>query len=85
MNADRIKKVQLFINTCLRRILRIHWPERISNVELWRRTRLRPVQDDITERKWRWIGHTLRKQESSITDKLFDMETLGQKASWQTK
>ena len=47
--------------------MKIHWPERISNDELWNRTRQRPVRDDITQRKWRWIGHTLRKQESSIT------------------
>ena len=67
MNAGPIKKIQSFINTCLRRIIKIHWPERISNNELWKRTSQRPVQDDITERKWRWIGHTLRKKESSIT------------------
>ena len=34
MNAGPIKKVQSFINTCLRRIMKIHWPERISNDEL---------------------------------------------------
>ena len=33
MNDNPIKKVQSFINTCLRRILKIHWPERISNDE----------------------------------------------------
>ena len=37
------QKLQVFINTCLRRILRIHWPDRISNQELWRRTKQKPV------------------------------------------
>ena len=32
------KRIQTFINGCLRRILHIHWPETISNMELWERT-----------------------------------------------
>jgi hypothetical protein len=31
-------KLQTFVNRCLQRILSIHWPEVISNEELWRRT-----------------------------------------------
>jgi len=31
-------KLQMFVNLCLRKILNIHWPEVISNEELWRRT-----------------------------------------------
>ncbi|VDO88352.1 unnamed protein product [Schistosoma margrebowiei] len=30
-----IKKVQVFINSCLRKILNIHWPDTISNSLLW--------------------------------------------------
>ena len=67
MNNTPINKVQSFVNTCLRKILRIHWPETISNTELWERTNQVPVRDDITQRKWRWIGHTLRKPEDCIT------------------
>ena len=32
-----ISKLQVFVNHCLQRILNIHWPEVISNEELWRR------------------------------------------------
>ena len=59
-----MKKLQAFINTCLRKILRIHWPETISNAALWEQTRQIPVKDDIIQRKWRWVGHTLRRPES---------------------
>ena len=45
----------------------MHWPEVISNTELWERTRQTPVKDDIRMRKWRWIGHTLRKPDDCIT------------------
>ena len=30
-----ISKLQVFVNRCLRRILNIHWPEVISNEELF--------------------------------------------------
>ena len=64
MNETPIKKLQSFINTCLRKILKIHWPELISNTALWEQTRQTPVKDDITLRKWKWVGHTLRRPES---------------------
>ena len=62
-----IQKIQAFINTCLRKILRIHWPETISNADLWQRTKQLPAEDEIKRRRWRWIGHTLRKPPSNIT------------------
>ncbi|VDP48313.1 unnamed protein product [Schistosoma curassoni] len=33
-----IKKVQVFINSCLRKTLNIHWPDAISNSLLWEST-----------------------------------------------
>ncbi|KAL3866766.1 hypothetical protein ACJMK2_044042 [Sinanodonta woodiana] len=65
--ATTMKKIQVFTNTCLRKILKIRWPERISNDELWQRTKQQPVKDDILQRRWRWIGHTLRKPAPNIT------------------
>ncbi len=61
------KKTQTFINNCLRRILRIHWPETFSNQELWQRTGQQPLDQTILQRRWRRIGHTLRKPPSNIT------------------
>ena len=60
-------KVQTFINSCLRRILSIHWPDTISNNDLWQRVGLPPVEEEIKRRRWGWIGHTLRKPNTSIT------------------
>ena len=59
------KENKVFINTCLRKILQIRWPDKISNEELWRRTNQQPVEEDILQRCWRWIGHTLRKPASN--------------------
>ena len=40
-----MKKIQTFI--CLRRILRIRWPETINNTELWKWTKQEPTEDKI--------------------------------------
>ena len=61
------KKVQTFINSCLRRILRIRWPITINNEDLWQRTNQRLADAEIMMRRCRWIGHTLRKPSTNIT------------------
>ena len=60
------KKLQTFINKCLRRILNICWPEVISNEDLWEKTQQCRIEESIKRRKWKWIGHTLRKPENNI-------------------
>ncbi|VDP43550.1 unnamed protein product [Schistosoma margrebowiei] len=62
-----IKKVQVFINSCLRKILNIHWPDTINNSFLWERTNQLPAEEEIRKRRWKWIGHTLRKSSNCIT------------------
>ncbi len=61
------RKIQTFINSCLRRILQIRWPDTVRNCDLLQRTNQLPVEQEIRKRKWRWIGHTLRKPSTSIT------------------
>jgi hypothetical protein len=60
--------MQAFINRWLRNILRIRWPETVTNKELRERTGQKPLDRQIKKRKWSWIGHTLRKP-SGITEK----------------
>ena len=62
-----MKKIQIFINNCLRRIIRLRWPDTISNEDLWQQTRQQPIEADIQRRRWRWIGHTLRKPATNTT------------------
>ena len=61
------RKIQTFFNTCLRRIYKIQWQEKIQNEGLWERVGQEPVAKQILRRKWGWIGHTLRKPASSTT------------------
>ncbi|VDO58755.1 unnamed protein product [Schistosoma margrebowiei] len=62
-----IKKVQVFINSCLRKMLNTHWLDTISNNLLWERTNQLPVEEEIRKRRWKWIGHILRKSSNYIT------------------
>ena len=61
------RKIQTFFNTCLRRIYKIQWQEKIRNEDLWERAGQEPVAKQVLRRKWGWIGHTLRKPASSTT------------------
>jgi len=59
--------VQTFVNKRLRQILGIFWPNVIKNEDLWVRTGQEDVAITIKRRKWKWIGHTLRKEKENIT------------------
>ncbi len=79
------KKIQTFINNCLRRILRIHWPDTISNVDLWQQTKQGPIGTEIRKRRWGWIGHTLRKPTSSITRQALTWNPQGKRKTGRPK
>ena len=60
-------KLQAFINRRLRYIFGVLWPRKILNDDLWQCTKQERVEDSIRRRKWKWIGHTLRKPVTNIT------------------
>ena len=66
MTKTDAEKLSTFHTTCLRRILRIFWPNRISNNDLLRQCGTESMSTLITQRRWRWIGHVLRMQPGSI-------------------
>ncbi|VDP67546.1 unnamed protein product [Schistosoma curassoni] len=66
-----IQKIQVFINSCLRKILRIHWPKTISNNLLWERTNQILAEEEMRKKCWKWIGHTLRKSPTCVTSQAF--------------
>ncbi|VDP18748.1 unnamed protein product [Schistosoma margrebowiei] len=61
-----IQKIQVFINSCLRKILQIRWQDTISNNVLWVRTNQIPAEEEIMKKCWKWIGHTLREAPSCV-------------------
>ncbi|VDP45494.1 unnamed protein product [Schistosoma margrebowiei] len=80
-----IKKVQVFINSCLRKILNIHWPDTIRNSLLWERTNQLPAEEEIRKRRWKWIGHTLRKSSNCIARQALTWNPKGKRERGRTK
>ena len=81
-----LKKIQTLINGCLRKILEIYyWPEKITNKDLWQRTEQLPVDEEIKRRKWKWIGHTLRKAPTSITRQALTWNPQGRRRKGRPK
>ena len=73
------QKLQVFINKCLRSILRIWLPRRIQNDEMWRQTGQRPIEEGIKERAWRWIGHTLRRTDGHVAKTALEWKPQGKR------
>ncbi|VDP21385.1 unnamed protein product [Schistosoma margrebowiei] len=68
----------VFINNCLRKILQIRWPDTISNNVLWERTTQISAEEGIRKKRWKWIGHTLRKAHSCVTRQALTWNPHGQ-------
>ena len=71
------RSLQTFINKCLRRIMNIKYTDKITNEELWRITKQKPIEIQIKIRKWNWIGHTLRKEVGAIEKTALDCNPQG--------
>ena len=59
--------------------MKIYWPNTITNTELWQRTNQKTVEEEITGRKWKWIGHTLRKSDNDITKEALEWNPQGKR------
>ncbi|VDP86174.1 unnamed protein product [Schistosoma mattheei] len=68
-----IQKIQVFISSCLRKILRIRWPNAINNNLLWGRTNQISAVEEIRKKCWKWIGHTFRKALNCVTRQALDI------------
>lgn len=61
------KKLEVFQTKCLRRIMKIFWPNTISNENLRNMANMETLAEMIQRRRWRWLGHVCRMPTSSIT------------------
>ncbi|VDP30435.1 unnamed protein product [Schistosoma margrebowiei] len=80
-----IQKIQVFINSCLRKTLHIRWPDTISNNLLWERTNQIPAEEEIRKKRWKWIGHTLRKAPNCVTRQALTWNPQGQRRRGRSK
>ncbi|KAI8429779.1 hypothetical protein MSG28_000319 [Choristoneura fumiferana] len=70
-------KLQVFVNKCLRRILGVYWPQTITNTRLWELTSQKPIGKEILLRKWRWIGHVLRRPHAHLAKQALEWQAAG--------
>ncbi|VDO64220.1 unnamed protein product [Schistosoma margrebowiei] len=80
-----IQKIQVFINSWLRIILQIRWPDTISNNVLWERTNQISAEEEIRKNRWKWIGHTLRKVPNCVTRQALTWNPQGQRKRGRPK
>jgi hypothetical protein len=79
------QKLQSFINRGLRRILNVRWPDVINNIMLWEKTGEKPKELQIKKRKWKWIGHTIRKDQNAVERIVLDWNPQGTRKGGRPK
>lgn len=62
------QKIQILVDPCQRRFLKIKWSDWVSNGVPWEGTAQELMENQILKRKWRWIGHSLGKPAKNITE-----------------
>ena len=56
------KKLDVFDQRCLRRILRVRWQQRVSNAEIRRRSQQEALSVKTRKARLRWFGHVSRME-----------------------
>jgi hypothetical protein len=57
--------------------MNIKCTDKITNKELWRITKQKPIEIQIKRRKWNRIGHTLHKEAGSVQKTALDWNPQG--------
>ena len=63
------EKIEVCQRNHLRIILRIKFPNKISNQELYKRTETSPLVQKIDNSRWKMFGNVLRQPENQPTQK----------------
>ncbi|VDO95063.1 unnamed protein product [Schistosoma margrebowiei] len=63
----------------------IRWLDTISNNILWERTNQIPAEEEIRKKRWKWIGHTLRKAPNCVTRQALTWNPQGQRKEGRPK
>ena len=74
-----------FHTKCLRNIMRIFWPQIISNKQLFRTTGQDTMSNTLATRRWRWIGHVLRKKDDRVSKTALRWTPVGERKRGRPK
>ena len=59
MTSTNELRLDRFHRVCLKKIMRIRWPIKVSNEELYCLASTKPVKEIFCQRRWKYIGHIL--------------------------
>ena len=68
MNMGDDQRIDVFHNKCLRRILKINWQDHVTTRELLEKAETRLFSEEVKKRRWKMIGHILRRNRNSHTN-----------------
>ncbi|KAL9986785.1 hypothetical protein ACROYT_G000981 [Oculina patagonica] len=62
------QRINVFHNKCLRRILKINWQDHVTTRELLEKAETELLSEEVKMRRWKMIGHILRRNRNSHTN-----------------
>ena len=60
--------------TCLRKILKIKWQDRVPDTEVLEQTNMPSIYTLLRKAQLRWAGHVVRMSEECLPKKIFFVE-----------
>ena len=69
-----IKQLDQFHLRCLRKILGIHWEDRVTNQEVLRRSGMSGIEALVMTAQLRWSGHVMRLEDDRLPKQIFCSE-----------
>jgi len=85
VTATTAKTVDALDQRCIRRILNIHWTERITNNEVRSRTQQPLVSDAVRSRRLRFFGHICRADPSQDYSRALYASTTALPKHWRRR
>ena len=55
-----IQDLEKFHLRCLRRIMKIHWSERVTDIEVLQRAEITGIEYMLTQQQLKWVDHVAR-------------------------
>ena len=85
MTDDDERKLDTFVHKCRRRILKVYWPIVMSNDDIKELAGMEKVSTEIRFRRWKYLGHILRKGTSCNEGVALRWDTGGKKKTGETQ
>ena len=85
INTQLEKRILAFENMSLRRMLNTSWQQKITNAEIRRKTGQPPVIELLKRRRWTYLGHVLRMEESRLPRTTYEWKPDGRRKRGRPK